>query len=643
MQSRVRQGLAKTDLPASNPDPIPEGEQEVVQAIRAFRQEAENNRRHRMWMNRRNRDAYMGQQDYSAKIDGQSTEFVPKTSETVDQFAAIFKKALTQFGDWFSIKMGKHSPISDRTAREILKFYLERLPDGDTTTNFATRLSDAAKSALLEGLMIFKVHGYRMPAYQYRVVDMADEKGQKKDPRVERVKSMPFRLSVDLIPWEDYKPDPTGRKLYKIHTVERDWHEVVQMAKAGVYDEAAVKAIDADFRRQEEERRLQGITESKYRRHMVVDEFWGTLLDAQGRISHETVLAAIANDKFLIRKPEPYPYWTGEDPFVAAPLIRVPHTVFHRAVMDEVVSLNHALNELFNLMLDGGIASVWGVRQVRADLLDDPTQISNGIPQNKTLVLREGVPEGIMAVEQIVTGNVPPEALQMYSLLEKELQAAAKTNDIMLGNLPTQNVKATAVAEASNASSAMMDGIASDAERCIETILWKAWTLLIQNADFLLESDLTELMTKQEVLALAQLSPAERFAALCNGAKFRVYGLSATLAKARDFQKVMALLQVAAQNPIMFRAMLMRVDGLRLWDRVIKLLNLNPEDFERDPDVDAGPEIKNTMALMQSMAGGGGPGGALSGMPASNQSTGMTGEPGMPSEINQTAQPSQVT
>ena len=99
MQNRVRQGLAKTDLPASNPDPIPEGEQEVVQAIRAFRQEAENNRRHRMWMNRRNRDAYMGQQDYSAKIDGQSTEFVPKTSETVDQFAAIFIKALTQFGD----------------------------------------------------------------------------------------------------------------------------------------------------------------------------------------------------------------------------------------------------------------------------------------------------------------------------------------------------------------------------------------------------------------------------------------------------------------------------------------------------------------------------------------------------------------
>ena len=410
------------------------------------------------------------------------------------------------------------------------------------------------------------------------------------------------------------------------------------MAEAGVYDAGMVARISEDFRRVEEERRIQGIHEASFRRRIVIDEYWGTILDMKGEVSHETVLCALANDKYLIRKPEPYPNWYGEDPFVAIPMIRVPHTVWHRAVMDEVVSLNLALNELFNLTLDGGIASVWGVRQLRMDLLDDPTQVSNGIPQNKTLVLREGVPEGIKVLEQVTTGLVPPDAMAMYNLLEKEMVSASKQNVIGLGQLPDKVVKATEVASLDQSQSAMMDGIISDVEQGITQVLRKAWLTLLQNADFLVESDLAELMTHKELITLANMSDAERFAKLANGAKFRVFGLSATLAKARDFQKLMALLQVSAQNPVLQRAMMVKFDGERILEKIIRVLNLNPEDLERDPDKDPSQEIKTVMGMMMAQNGqmpGQGPA-------ASNQSAGMTGEPGMPSEINQTAQPSQV-
>ena len=112
----------------------------------------------------------------------------------------------------------------------------------------------------------------------------------------------------------------------------------------------------------------------------------------------------------------------------------------------------------------------------------------------------------------------------------------------------------------------------------------------------------------------------------------------ATLAKARDFQKIMALLQVSAQNPVLQRAMMVKFDGERILEKIIRVLNLNPEDLERDPDKDPSQEIKTVMGMMMAQNGqmpGQGPA-------ASNQSAGMTGEPGMPSEINQTAQPSQV-
>lgn len=619
MARNVRTAPARTETPADD------SSTEVVLAIQAARHEAENGRRSRMWRSQMNRDAYNGIQDWSHKVAGQSTEFIPKTSETVDQFAAVFKRALTQFGDWFSVDVGKDSPLTPGTVRRVLAYYLDRLPDGDTTTTFATRLSDAAKAGLLECLMIFKVHGHRMKDMAYRVVD---------GDRVEAKDAKPFRLCIDLVPAEDYKPDPTGRKLYKIHTVERDWHQALAMADAGVYDADVIRRIKEDHHRDEEERRIQGINESSFRRRIVIDEYWGTILKRDGSVLHEAVLCALANDKYVIRKPEPYPNWYGEDPFVAIPLVRVPHTVWHRAIMDEVVSLNLALNELFNLTLDGGIASVWGVRQLRAEYLEDPTAVTNGIPQNKTLVLREGVPTGEKVLEQITTGEVPRDAMTLYAMLEKEILGAAKTNDVQMGNLPGRKVLATEVAETSNANSAMMDGIVSDVEAGIAHLLRKAWLTLLQNADFLMESDLTELMSNRELLALANMTDAERFAALANGAKFRVFGLSATLAKARDFQKIMALLQVSAQNPVLQRAMLVKFDGERILEKIIRVLNLNPEDLERDPDKDPTQEIDTVMAMMAAQ-GGGGPA-------AANQSTGMTGEPGLPSEINQAALPSQV-
>lgn len=614
----VRNSLPKTETIQQNP-----ADADLILAIQSAKREAEDGRRQRLWKSQENWAAYNGDQDFTYKLDGQSTEFLPKTSETVDQFAAIFKKALTQFGDWFSVKGGKNSLLSDKTIREVLKYYLDNLPDGDTTAKFSTRLSDAAKSGLLECLMTFKVHGYRMPDLSYRVEDGVN---------VVKSDRKPWRLCIDLVPAEDYKPDPTGRKLYKIHTVEKDWHEALAMAEAGVYDKAAIEKISEDFRRIEEERRIQGLAESGNRRRIVIDEYWGTVLNPDGTVMHEKTLCALANNKYIIRKPEPYPTWHGEDAFVSIPLIRVPHTVWHKAVMDEVVSLNFALNELFNLMLDGGISKVWGVRQLRPDVLDDPTQVSKGIPQNKTLVLREGVPEGIKALETVSAGEVPPEALAMFNLIEKEIFSAAKTNDIQMGVLPTKQVKATEVADASQSRSAMMDGIVSDVESGVEQVLRKAWLTLLQHADMLAESDLMELMSRREIIALARLSDAERFVQLATGAKFRVFGLSQTMAKARDFQKIMALMQVAAQNPVLARAMMVKFDGVKILDKIIRCLNLNPEDLERGADDDPTNEIRSVMGLMGAMGAG-----------AGNVASGGTGEPGLPSEINQAAQPSQVS
>jgi hypothetical protein len=57
---------------------------------------------------------------------------------------------------------------------------------------------------------------------------------------------------------------------------------------------------------------------------------------------------------------------SASPPFVAASLMRVPLSVWHKALFDNAVNLNIAMSELFSLLLDVGLAA---------------RQISSGIPE----------------------------------------------------------------------------------------------------------------------------------------------------------------------------------------------------------------------------------------------------------------------
>lgn len=590
---------------------------EVVKAVIDFHDEAKEAKQLRMRLSEANVDAYHGKQDWSHKIEGQSKEFLPKTSQTAEQFCAFIEKGLTQFGDWFSVEVPKDSPLTPEGAREILKCFLAKLPDGMEHISFETRVSDGTKVALLEAMMILKVHGYKKSRNVFHV----------EDGELVTKKMAPWNLQIDLIPPQDYFPDPTGRGLYEVHVVERDLSDLDAMAEKGVYKKSVLDRVRFDYQRDEDERRNDPSVKLNQppstRKRCVLKEFWGTLLKPDGSVWMRDVVCTVINDKYLLREPEPYPYWHGESCFVKIPLLRVPFSVWHKALYDQVVPLNLALNELFNLMLDGGISSVWGIKQLRMDFLEDPRQVSGGIPQGKTLSVKADMPEGMKVLENVTEGQVPQDAMAMFGVLDREVTASAMTNDIKQGNLPQRQVKATEIVETSQAHGVLLDSIVTKMERGIAEALRKAWLTIMQNLDDVSANELQEHVSPKELLMLARMSPAERFAMFGPICKFKVHGLSSTLARARDFPKVMALLQVAQQNPLLAPVMMERMSGNKLWDFCIKMLNLNPQKFEMDEDEKQ--KVPGRLALFQQMN-------AKSG---ENVVTEPTGEPGTPSEIHQ--------
>lgn len=598
---------------------------QIVKIVLENLNESQEFKRPRIAANRVNREAYNNKQDWTHKVEGQSREFIPKTAETVEQFAAFLHRGLTQYGDWFSVDVADHCPLRPSVIRRVLRYYLEHIPDDDEgEVDVATRISDGAKVALLESMMILKVR----PTFLERKVFV--EEGEE----LLQVVDNPWRLAIDLIPFENYDFDPHGRGLYEIHTVERDFHVVKELAEQGVYDMEVVNMIQSDFELPMQERRKDPDERTQLpagnRRRVVIREFWGDIVAPNGELIARKVFCAVANDRYLIRKPQPYPNWYGESPFERIPLIREPFSRIHKALYDQVVPLNFAMNEMFNLMLDGGLAAVWGIKQLRMDWLEDPTQVAGGVSQGMTLAMREDAPLEGKVLEQISTGGIPPEAMAMYNVLDREANSAAMTNDIKMGMLPPKQVKATEVAEASQSSAVILDSIVANVEKKLSRVIEKAWYTILQYADELAPADLHGEMSEREIMMLAYMTPKERFAKLANAVGFRVSGLSSTMSKARDFQRLMAVIQVASSSEWLYPTWTQKMSPEKAINKMLKMMNINPDDFEFSDE-----ERQQEQVARQQVAG------QQSVLPQQGGSPpAPMGEAGMASDINQEMQPS---
>lgn len=602
--------------------PLSIEDKEVVQIVAEYYAEADAAKRDRMRANEMNWNVYMGNIDWSHKVDGQSMEHLPKLANSVEQMTAFVKRALSQFGAWFSVELANETVLTSDQARALLARFLDTVVVArDKTTDFATLLGDGTKQALLESLLVFKVHGAYLTERAFRVEPGNLLAGV--EPYLADDANKVWRLRIDLIPSEGYFPDPTGRNLYEIHELERDLSEVAANAEGddAIYDPKVVEAISEDMAKEERKMdRARGkpdVTTPRRRKRVQLREMWGTLLDRDGKVVIENCVCTIANGKHLLRKPTPNPFWHRESPIVAAPLLRVPHTTWHKAIYDPVASLNLALNELYNLILDGGIASVWGVRQVRTDWLDDPRQVSNGIPQGATLGITADAPMGGKVVENVTTGQVPGEALAVFGLTDREAAQAGFSNDVRLGNLPQRQVKATELVQSEQNASILLDSFSGDLEReAIVPVLRKAWFTLLQFADDIPAQDVVDAVGVTAAFKLSQMSDAERFAALASGFKFKANGLSSTLAKAREFQKLMAMVQGVGTNPLLLQAFLKRFSGDKMLTHIMRSLNINPENLQMSPEEAANAEqTAGEVGQMAQLTGGGSP-------PSAGQTTG---------------------
>jgi hypothetical protein len=624
----------------------------VIQEIMRCRDEAQDAKMSRLRKNRRNMDAYLGRQDWAYKQDGQSTEFIPKTSISVESMGNFIKRGLIKFGAYYSVEVDYELSklINGAQLRAILDNFLNDLWDGNNKSNsFPMVISDAIKMALLNSLIILKIHGGEAPSRKFGFV--RGKPGEEDTLQMEEETT--WKLRIDLVQPEDYYPDPTGAGLYEIHSVERDLHEVLAAAETGVYDKSVVNqlvgtdyTLPEDEKRNARDRNQDETTTPAFRKRVVLDEFWGTLLKSDGSVAHRNCVATVANKRYLIRKPEDNPFWHQESPFIAEPIVRIPSSVWGKALFDDAVSLNLAQNELFNLILDGGMAAVWGTRQIRLEDLEDPGQVAGGLKQGMTLAVKQTLPHNAKVCELVATGDVPQDAMAIYEAIDREYNAAVYTNELKLGNLPSKQVRATEVVESSNSQAITLDGMTADIERkVIDRAIYLAWMNVLQNADNFDPRMMTSVTNRAVANIIMRASPEERFALFGGKTQFRTFGLSASMSKALDFQKFMSMMQAVQLNPMLFEAFMMKFSPDRALTTIMTKLNINPDDLQLTPDeqLEAADRMKNVVALGQTMnpKAGGTQGNGQASAPGPNAPSGapLGGGSQVPAEINQGMNP----
>jgi hypothetical protein len=558
---------------------VGEPEKHILAVTTRYRQRAEAAQRRRKTLNAVNWHLFHMRQDFQHKREWQSRLVRPDFSVAVQHITQTLKRGVTDSDDWMTCEpVGLGAPLLDPdSVRYALLFYLDRLyVPGDrpeSTRSFATVLSDALLHGILESIMTIKIYPVEVVRTRVRV-QMAPSRtdGRKVlhewagKELVEDQDTM-VRLAMDVLPFEQYLPDPAPAQRFDIHRVQRP---IGELRGNPEYDPKVIEVLSAKAQKKYDEwmRTAQRSREATATAEghddpweVTVDECWGDVIDEQtGAVLHHNVFWTVC-DQLLLRPPTPNPFWHQRRPFVSIPLLRAPNAPTHPAMADRVVDIVQARNELDSLMLDGAYGEVWGTRQVRPDLLEDDSEIQDGIPPAYTAILKPRVPTGEKFLERVDATAIPQLALEMDRLLDVAFQTGLASPSSALGKFAPRQTKATEIVEVSQAADNLFEGVAATIEDdWVEPTLELAWMTILQFVDRFDESELIQVLGAERVLRLQQLRAPERFE-LLRDVKFRCRGLRGVAAKQRQFTKMQTVLGTIEASPAM----------VELFDRVIDL------------------------------------------------------------------------
>jgi len=573
-------------------DPAELSDEEIVDVLASYWNEAEDayaggpNPRKDIW--RTNWDRYWGRYSNAQKADWQSQHVMPESPQFVDRWAAAMREALDRPGEWFTTMDATGAPSQvtvhiTKTMKVILN-RISRTMDGhvaDFSSFFEDQMKMGALMACCAGVTW-------------------EEDKEAPDGWVR----------VNTIDPREVRFDPKFRNLYRARQYEIDHFELMSLARE--YDEELdeeVYNLDAilDLSAEEDEARQENLRTSTGtgssgggatgRKPIKLNEWYCTIVSDDGEVAYSDVLCIVANDRHLIRGPEVNPFWHDRDWIVFTPMVSVPLSIYGRTYMEEWADVADAFVELTNLILDGVFTTTVKAFIANPDLLDDPTQLDEGISPNKIFKTSEEIADLRRFIATIDLGTLPADAYTVWTALKNELREGAKLSEIALGQMaPNSRTTATEIQVSTQSGSAMIRSMARTIEaRFVEPILNLIWKTALQHMDFTTIADAIGTET-------AQMFNDRREDFLEASITFKVRAISGIVDRQQRLQNLMQALQVIGQNELLAQQLFRQMNPQKLVDMLLSMFNIDISEFQLTEQEQMIQQLETQVQEMQAAA-----------------------------------------
>ncbi len=529
-------------------------------------------------------NAYELVRDNSGKEDWQSSVITPLPFSTVQQAKQIIRKSLLDRPDYFSVTgVEKRDRPMAEFHKASLDFHLS-----PSQANFPMAFSDAAEMSFAVGQSMEIIPQWKK--------------------RTNGTEGLFIALAP---PWHiNRDPSATSRDpqsgMYWIHDEYMDKWELLELESEGIYQniEKAFSGGDGgDEKERDERRRKMVVARHKYRQSMKIHEFWGVILDKQGRILHPNSTFTWAGTTIIrALRPNRHPSirWPGVG------FSPIPHLMRHtgRGVLWGVLSLWRLGDNLLNLHFDDLNWVINRMFEIDPKLLVDEGSDSEAYP-GKHWFRKAGM-AGATAIREVAmtrshTSDVLPNLQYIFQLW----QNGTFVNEFVTG-IPgsRSNITKGEVQIKTQQSLGMFDSFGKELEfgaiwaiRAIMDVLAINWTeLSIPGMDEVMGGRLGPLI---EAIRLAD--PEQRMHHLRTNADIKVNGISALITRSENLQRIDALMQ-RAESPNwqpyikMFNLLSSAVDMMGLSDEdVLK----TPQELQDEQDqiqkANAGGDLRDVL------------------------------------------------
>jgi len=287
---------------------------------------------------------------------------------------------------------------------------------------------------------------------------------------------------------------------------------------------------------------------NRFRREVVLHTFWGTVTDAKGNVIQKDGRFIVANQKFLLLKPSPSPYWLRKHPYVFITPLKVLFQCIGAGMIDGIRPIINALDNLINIAGDKALFALLSPSEVNIDALKDPQQAEGGLTPGK--LFKTKGPLG-QALRQIPASDIPQGTFVLADFLKNSVQNYTGWTEFIQG-MPTNKgqVTATEVNRKTEASSLSFENIAASIEKggVIESVEVTRDLTVQYFMDPLLNPETIDIF-KQENIDLNALPEAEKYAFLNRRYPIKAKGLTAFFDQEKERQDLLGLIEVFSKVP----------------------------------------------------------------------------------------------